>query len=109
MDPELLQRLCALIATTGDRLVVVDPVTKRPVVLMDLSGYESLVARAQPPEGAAQLMAGGLDLGALARAAEERAVPATGFPSGSPMIGFAPEPLQASLPDDERFYVEPIE
>ncbi|MBI4433242.1 hypothetical protein HY632_00560 [Candidatus Uhrbacteria bacterium] len=111
MDAELLQRLCALIATTGDRLVVIDPVTRRPVVLMDLSGYEALIARAQGFSEAASDMraAGGIDLGALARAAEERAARFTETSPVAPMIGFTPEPLQSSLPDDERFYVEPIE
>jgi hypothetical protein len=48
MDPQLLNHLLQLAAKTGDRLIVVDPATQRPFVLMGIAQYEALVGGGSP-------------------------------------------------------------
>lgn len=46
MDSSLLTHLLALVERTGDRLIVVDPASQKPVVLMGLAQYEALLGTA---------------------------------------------------------------
>lgn len=125
MDQSLLNHLLQLAATTGDRIIVVDPATREPFVLMGLPQYEVLLARsgvagvragtdrvpmptAHPFAAAPMVPEGGIDLGALARE-REALEHATGVPAATGAPSFAPEPMTAALPDDDRFYVEPLE
>lgn len=124
MDQPLLNHLLALAARTGDRLIILDPATQQPFVVMPVAQYEALVLRNAGDQRIAMTRGGdampmpsapasvpftavvpqveGLDLGALARESE-RIEAATGA------TAFTPEPTTAALPDDERFYVEPLE
>jgi hypothetical protein len=126
MEQDLLNSLLALAVQTGDRLIVVDPATRQPFVLMPVSQYTKIVSAhasatsrgheermpdfAQPVSPGASvptpmsIMAPveGIDLGALARETER-------MESNEGVSTFSPEPATAALPDDERFYVEPLE
>ena len=121
MDQQLFQRLLSLAAKTGDRFIVVDPATDRPFVVMPMAQYESLVLGGRmvtapgpmpvappvmpvepSPSFTATPLVEGLDLGALARESDR-------IEASVGVSAFTPEPTVAALPDDERFYVEPLE
>ncbi|MBI4434394.1 hypothetical protein HY635_01050 [Candidatus Uhrbacteria bacterium] len=138
MDSALLDHLLQLAARTGDRLIVVDPNSRQPFVLMGLPQYEKLLGssadeRGWHPEGDASrpygagavergsgspivaptTIAPGLDPVA-ARANAELAAwraqqPVVMTEQPAAIGGFSPEPLQAVPPDEDRFYVEPLE
>ncbi|MDO8463096.1 MAG: hypothetical protein Q7S96_02385 [bacterium] len=116
MDPSMFQHLFALIERTGDRLVVVDPASRKPYVVMGLAQYEQLVSPPSPKPASAflasQQNSANEDI-AVWRAMQEPDVVAPEEAVASIPIGmmgsFVPEPLQAAIPDDDRFYVEPIE
>ena len=119
MDAQLLERLLALAAQTGDRLIVVDPQSRTPVVLMGLAQYEQLVHRGggevAPRDAFAQVLAPEREEDASEGVIPPWSVVADGAPSvsgsgrGVFVPQFTPEPLQSATPDDERFYVEPLE
>jgi len=117
MDPQLLNHLLQLSVKTGDRLIVVDPASQQPFVLMGIAQYEAMVggsARVLPPEAAELIVAPTPDP-VVAKANAELAAwrasqPAQPAPDLSATVaGFAPEPMHAAATDDDRFYVEPIE
>lgn len=119
MDPQLLHHLLQLAARTGDRLIVVDPASQRPFVLMGIAQYEALVgggdAHAIPVGTTVQDASAFTPDPVVARANAELAAwrasqpvpPATDLPAT--VAGFTPEPLQSATTDDDRFYVEPLE
>lgn len=130
MDPQLLNHLLQLAAKTGDRLIVVDPASQRPFVLMGIAQYEELVGlsdraeRSEPRSvvSTAMTMPDPVVQRANAELAAWRASqPAPIVPTEldrasvsamSPSVmsgGFSPEPLQSAAVDDDRFYVEPLE
>ena len=119
MDSALLNHLLQLAAKTGDRLIVVDPNSQQPFVLMGLPQYERLLGsradarRLEPTVSVPPAMMPGLDPVA-ARANAELAAwraqqPAVIVEQPATVEGFSPEPLQAVPPDEDRFYVEPLE
>ncbi|MDO8599449.1 MAG: hypothetical protein Q7S02_05040 [bacterium] len=119
MDPQLLSHLLQLAARTGDRLIVVDPASPQPFVLMGIAQYEALVGGSShviPAGTTVQDVSAFTPDPVVARANAELAAwratsqpvsPATDLPAT--VAGFAPEPLQSATTDDERFYVEPLE
>ncbi|MDO8425405.1 MAG: hypothetical protein Q7T01_02735 [bacterium] len=121
MDHAMFQHLFGLIERTGDRLIVVDPTTRRPYVILGLSQYEALVEQPQTPKRSASFMPNPADLVnediAAWRATQEpeirmpeaAVVPSMGMRSMGGVAGFVPEPLESAVQDDDRFYVEPIE
>src|SRR3989338_4914556 len=60
MTPEILAKILRIIAKTGEKVVVVDPGTGLPFVVMGFDGYEALITREKPVQ-AHQLK--GLDQG----------------------------------------------
>lgn len=146
MDPQLLNHLLQLAARTGDRLIVVDPNSKQPFVLMGIAQYEGLLqSRADTAADAGRrygagerdaetpigmpMVAPGLDAVAQRANAElaawhaQQPVAAMLVPTSDALVGageasgeqpaivggFSPEPLQPVPPDEDRFYVEPLE
>jgi len=130
MDSALLNHLLQLAAKTGDRLIVVDPASQRPFVLMGLSQYEDLVGssdRAVRNEQAytaptamatpdpvvqranAELAAWRASQPAQMLPTELERAPVSVMPQSVMGGGFSPEPLQSAAVDDDRFYVEPLE
>ena len=125
MDQTLLNHLLQLAAKTGDRLIVVDPDSRQPFVLMEVSQYEQLVGSADlhaDRERGSRADQTGMGMATAApvfdpivqranaelaawRAAQQVTVPAAQASIG----GFVPEPLQSATTDDDRFYVEPLE
>lgn len=134
MDSHYLHHLLALAVQTGDRLIVIDPTTERPFVLMDLPQYTALTEGAAhpvtPPANVSPSVATvNEDIAAWrssavvhgetvsleqaghetrATVASQPAVYAAPTVSAAPAV-FAPEPLQSAAVDDDRFYVEPLE
>jgi hypothetical protein len=127
MDKELFTHLMGVVAQTGDRLVVVDPASRRPFVIMGLPQYEALhglsAASSEASFGQARMSQ---DDTSTARANAELAAwreregipaPAVGLSalsgeeamSQGPAVGFAAEPMEPAPLDDDRFYVEPLE
>lgn len=113
LDSALLNHLLDLAAKTGDRLIVVDPNSRQPFVLMGLAQYEALVgpslASVSAPAVDLVVQRANTELAAW-RAAE--GVPTPAIAESTPAVamgGFVPEPTTAALPDDDRFYVEPLE
>jgi len=43
MKPELLARILKIIAKTGEKVIIVDPVSEVPFVIMGLESYERIV------------------------------------------------------------------
>lgn len=43
MTPEILAKILGIIAKTGEKVVVVDPQTGAPFVIMGLDGYQALI------------------------------------------------------------------
>ena len=134
MDTQFLHHLLGLVAQTGDRLIVVDPTTNQPFVLMDLPHYTELIGRpTERREEAASEVAThpsvatvNEDIAAWRATAGAQPVPPTSPPdvrtlhaAASPMVFSSPigepsttysaEPLQSATVDDDRFYVEPLE
>ncbi len=126
MDPALLNHLLQLAAKTGDRLIVVDPNSQQPFVLMGLSQYEQLLGSnadergwradargSEPTVALPPTIAPGLDPVAQRANAELAAwraqQPAVLVEQPAAIEGFSPEPLHAVPPDEDRFYVEPLE
>lgn len=137
MEQTLLNHLLQLAERTGDRIIVVDPVTRKPFVLMGLSQYESLLGTGDQDhdvasgalrgaESSTASMVPGSDPIAQRANAEFAAwratQPAEGVAMEAPVVSmttpfmpagatsaFAPEPMHAAIADDDRFYVEPIE
>lgn len=160
MDPQLLNHLLQLAAKTGDRLIVVDPNSQRPFVLMGIAQYEALLPHADARSALSPALGGGgarpgrsvggwgadergseptLSMGpaiapgldavaqranaelAAWRAQQPVAAMLVSTPDASvgagevsgdqseTVGGFSPEPLQPVSPDEDRFYVEPLE
>ncbi|MFH1098328.1 MAG: hypothetical protein V1723_00140 [Candidatus Uhrbacteria bacterium] len=131
MDIRLIQQLLALAAKTGDRLIVVDPVTRQPFVLMGLPQYEALVDRPEkrPPSVVEPAVAttaldpivqrANVELTAWREEEARRGIAAVVSTTAAPVVSastdrgvgtnFAPESTHPTLSDDERFYVEPLE
>ncbi|MFH1430564.1 MAG: hypothetical protein ABIG71_03525 [Candidatus Uhrbacteria bacterium] len=116
MDQALLNRLLDLVAKTGDRVVVVDPLTRRPFVLMGLEQYEAL-QRPIADERMAPFTQSVVDEHRVDsdidiwRASQEAALSDAPAVSGDAdsFHRFVPEPMHAAVADDDRFYVEPLE
>ncbi|MBI4449927.1 hypothetical protein HY634_02630 [Candidatus Uhrbacteria bacterium] len=131
MDPQLLNHLLQLASKTGDRLIVVDPASQRPFVLMGIAQYEELVGsndhtvtrseqmRQEPTAMAVPdpvVQRANAELAAW-RASQPAPTLPTGFdrapvnmmPQAMVGGGYTPEPLQSATADDDRFYVEPLE
>lgn len=132
MDNALLGHLLQLAARTGDRLIVVDPTSQRPFVLMGIAQYEGLIARGVPSPSSRGGVGGGADergsepaigmgpaiapgLDAVAQRANAELAT---WRASQPVViaeqpatvgGFSPESLQPVPPDEDRFYVEPLE
>lgn len=119
MNPHVLHHLLSLVAKTGDRLIVVDPTTEQPFVLMDLAHYTALIDdpvtfTAAPPsvatvnEDIAAWRASAGESISSAHRVDERphAAPAV---VTEPTAVYAAEPMQSATVDDDRFYVEPLE
>lgn len=131
MDPQLLNHLLQLAAKTGDRLIVVDPASQRPFVLMGIAQYEELVVandraeRSEPRSMVPTAMTmpdpvvqrANAELAAWRASQPAPIVPTEldrtsvrSMPQSVVMgSGFSPEPLQSAAVDDDRFYVEPLE
>lgn len=130
MDPQLLNHLLRLAAKTGDRLIVVDPASQQPFVLMGIAQYEELVGSSDRPTRSEQRSAASTVMTmpdpVVQRANAELAAwrasqpapivpteldrtPMHSMPQPIMSGGFSPEPLQSAAVDDDRFYVEPLE
>lgn len=145
MDNALLGHLLQLAARTGDRLIVVDPDSRQPFVLMGIAQYEALLPHAdarsapsfslrgggarpdrsvggwdadeqrgsEPAIGMGPAIAPGLDAVAQRANAElatwRASQPVVIAEQPATVGGFSPEPLQPVPPDEDRFYVEPLE
>lgn len=117
MDSKLLSHLLQLAARTGDRLIVVDPTTQQPFVLMGLPQYEALLASRPVSPSPTAVLSTPIAAGAEAASVEEtftnlptEVAEAIGSAMGS-VRGFTPEPMHTvpSNSEEDRFYVEPLE
>ena len=130
MDPQLLNHLLRLAAKTGDRLIVVDPASQRPFVLMGIAQYEELVGSSDRPTRSEQrsvmptamampdpvVQHANAELAAWRASQPAPMLPTeldrssiTMMPQSPGGGGFSAEPLQSATVDDDRFYVEPLE
>lgn len=101
MRTDLLERIIRLVSHTGERHVLVDPAWPEPLVLLPLSAYELLA------------------LGKAGRGAEEPPLPEPQNRALTPESWQQPtagdSPLKSanffgeSAPDEDRFYLEPID
>ena len=117
MDPQLLNHLLQLAAKTGDRLIVIDPTSRQPFVLMGVAQYEALVGGVKTtlpmqesdrtPTFATDPVVTQANAELAAWRASQQAAPTSDVPAT--VSGFTPEPLQSAAVDDDRFYVEPLE